>query len=350
MTVHEILEDGRVRELYKATGGAWGGSNVDEAFVNYFCEIFTKEVIDKVKKEHPTDWVEMMCEFERLKRKVSLDNQTEFIQVTLRPSLQDVYQDIRGNDLNSALESNRAVASGVKLNRRKLKIPKTVIFDMIKKVAKSISSHAIDLLGKQENKNIDFILMVGGFSNSPIVVQEVKDRVSSLSLPVIVPENPELAVVQGAVMFGWKPEMFKSRKSKRTYGIHISPPFREGVDPERLAIYCDNVKRCCNRFSKFVTINEEIEIGQAVKKTYFPAYKDQVSMIITLYESEKVFFTYCDEPGVYELGSITIPMTDTTGGINRKAEATLRFGGTEIVVSGKDLTTGAEVQAVFDFL
>ena len=84
-------------------------------------------------------------------------------------------------------------------------------------MAKSISSHTTELLGKRENKNlIDFIVMVGGFSKSPIVVQEVKDNVS---IPVIVPESPELSVVQGAVMFGWKPEIVKSRKSKRTYGI-----------------------------------------------------------------------------------------------------------------------------------
>ena len=60
-----MLEDGRVRELYKATGGAWGGTKVDEAFVSYFCEMFTKEVIDEVKQEHSADWVETMREFEK---------------------------------------------------------------------------------------------------------------------------------------------------------------------------------------------------------------------------------------------------------------------------------------------
>ena len=45
-----------------------------------------------------------------------------------------------------------------------------------------------------------------------------------------------------------------------------------------------------------------------------------------------------------------IPMSDTTGGKGRKMEITLRFGGTEIIMNGKDLTTGADVQAVFDFL
>ena len=36
VTVHEMLEYGRVRELYKATGGAWGGTKVDEAFVSSY--------------------------------------------------------------------------------------------------------------------------------------------------------------------------------------------------------------------------------------------------------------------------------------------------------------------------
>ena len=43
-------------------------------------------------------------------------------------------------------------------------------------------------------------------------------------------------------------------------------------------------------------------------------------------------------------------MTDTTGGINRKIEITVRFGGTEIIVNGKDLTTGVDAEAVYDFL
>lgn len=32
ITVHEIQADGYLRELYNATGGNWGGTNVDSAF------------------------------------------------------------------------------------------------------------------------------------------------------------------------------------------------------------------------------------------------------------------------------------------------------------------------------
>ena len=33
ITVHEVLADGNVRELYKANGGPWGGKSVNDAFL-----------------------------------------------------------------------------------------------------------------------------------------------------------------------------------------------------------------------------------------------------------------------------------------------------------------------------
>lgn len=68
MTVHKLLVDGSVRELYKATGGAWGGNKVNEAFIEYLCEMFSKEVIEKITQEYPDDWVDIMNEFEKIKR------------------------------------------------------------------------------------------------------------------------------------------------------------------------------------------------------------------------------------------------------------------------------------------
>ncbi|KAL3879860.1 hypothetical protein ACJMK2_032139 [Sinanodonta woodiana] len=32
ITVHEVLSDGKLKELHKASGGAWGGTQVDEAY------------------------------------------------------------------------------------------------------------------------------------------------------------------------------------------------------------------------------------------------------------------------------------------------------------------------------
>ena len=349
MTVHEVLNDGRVRELYKATGGAWGGTKVDEAFFDYFCEIFTKEVIERVKKEYPSDWVEMMSQFEKIKRTISLDESEEFVQMMLRPCIQEIYLEVMEVNLESTF-SKIAGRRGATLDRHRLQIPKSVISEMIKEVAKSISTHTKFLLEQEENKDLNFLVMVGGFSNSPIVVQVVKDCVPS-TIPVIVPENADLCVVQGAVMFGWRPEIIKSRKSKKSYGISTCMPFRENIDPERLIAYDGKkAKRCNKRFDKLVTVGEEIEIDQTVKRVYYPLFHKSVEVRIAIYISEESTVTYCDEPGASELGFIMVPMPNTTGGMDRKIEVEVRFGGTEIFVSGKDLTTGKAVQALYDFL
>lgn len=46
ITVHETQTDGTVRELYKANGGPWGGTNVDKAFIEFLEDIAGKDVID----------------------------------------------------------------------------------------------------------------------------------------------------------------------------------------------------------------------------------------------------------------------------------------------------------------
>lgn len=35
ITAHEVLEDDHVKELIKATGGNWGGTKVDEEYMDF---------------------------------------------------------------------------------------------------------------------------------------------------------------------------------------------------------------------------------------------------------------------------------------------------------------------------
>jgi hypothetical protein len=42
ITIHEVLRTGNLKELHKASGGAWGGTKVDEAFEAFLSEIIGK--------------------------------------------------------------------------------------------------------------------------------------------------------------------------------------------------------------------------------------------------------------------------------------------------------------------
>lgn len=39
ITVHEVLPDRQLKELFKASGGAWGGTRVDDAFWEFLSKL-----------------------------------------------------------------------------------------------------------------------------------------------------------------------------------------------------------------------------------------------------------------------------------------------------------------------
>ncbi|XP_066547515.1 heat shock 70 kDa protein 12A-like, partial [Amia ocellicauda] len=63
ITVHEILPDGYLKELHRATGGPWGGECVDENFRLLLKDIFQTDVWDRYEKEFPAEFHMMMYNF-----------------------------------------------------------------------------------------------------------------------------------------------------------------------------------------------------------------------------------------------------------------------------------------------
>lgn len=46
ITVHETQPDGTVRELHKANGGPWGGTQIDHAFLKFLEDLVGTDVMD----------------------------------------------------------------------------------------------------------------------------------------------------------------------------------------------------------------------------------------------------------------------------------------------------------------
>lgn len=44
ITVHEVMDGGKLNELHKASGGAWGGTKVDESFRQFIIKLVGKNV------------------------------------------------------------------------------------------------------------------------------------------------------------------------------------------------------------------------------------------------------------------------------------------------------------------
>jgi molecular chaperone DnaK (HSP70) len=70
---------------------------------------------------------------------------------------------------------------------------------------------------KSQGGVISTILMVGGFSDCPLLHERVTSEFPKLN--VICPSDAVATVLKGAVMYGHNPELISERICPRTYGI-----------------------------------------------------------------------------------------------------------------------------------
>ena len=78
IVAHKVRKDGKIRELFLATGGAWGGTVIDQKFINLLYSIFGEEFIKEFHSKFPKDYVELLQDFEIRKR-----GESESVRVSL---------------------------------------------------------------------------------------------------------------------------------------------------------------------------------------------------------------------------------------------------------------------------
>ncbi|KAL3885513.1 hypothetical protein ACJMK2_025566 [Sinanodonta woodiana] len=69
ITVHQVIEGGRLKEIHKASGSAWGGTKVDEAYRQFLISIVGNPVFQTFVNKHMDDYLDITREFEIKKRK-----------------------------------------------------------------------------------------------------------------------------------------------------------------------------------------------------------------------------------------------------------------------------------------
>lgn len=103
ITLHELRENGTVREITKATGNDAGGTSVDRKFEGYLVEILTTSVIEYAKSFLPSEWIDFKREFEQIKRSVNnSDEASETVIINLDSCLDEAYDACYGMSISEA--------------------------------------------------------------------------------------------------------------------------------------------------------------------------------------------------------------------------------------------------------
>jgi hypothetical protein len=378
ITVHEMENDsGNLKELYKATGGPYGSTGVDREFEKLLGDIFGVEFVEAFKTKRPAGWVDLMIAFESRKRAATPHKATA-LNISLPFSFIDFHKKHFGTQVESAIK--RYGDKDVHWSMQgMLRLMPDAMMRLFQPTLDSIKNTISQVLACPDVNGMEYLFLVGGFSESPILQFEIRKAFEHL-MKIIIPQEVSLTILKGAVCFGLDPTVVTVRRSRLTYGVGVMNRFVRGVHPEsklvRRGAEGSETEWCRDVFDRFVAADQPVALGDTVLRRYTPAERDQMTTIIHIYSSESPDIQFVTDAGVQRCGTLrlelpspddtsstaveragdrsaTLGSTSSASGAaarRREIQTRMTFGDTEIKIWALDVASGRSVRAAIDFL
>lgn len=282
--------------------------------------------METFRSHHIGDYLDFFRDFETKKRTVS---NTDLLTFTLPVSLIDDENQNKESAIESRIEELGLIPN-VKFIKEsnKLRINTLVAKDWFAEPIQCIVKHLKSMLFLSELKNVDTILIVGAFGECKLVQDAIITQFPHQH--IMVPEDGGLAVLKGAVRFGYTSGIIYSRKSQYTYGIAT-----------RLE---SGLFRDC--FESFVSIGTDVGVGSSVTKYFLPIFPNETS--ISIYTSTRPDPHYVDEETCKEIFCLTVNHPEVQPDEDKRLRVQFYFGQYEIRVKVTVLKTGRTFQCSID--
>jgi len=214
-----FLSPGAVSEVYKASGGYWGSTLINDEFVKLLNDIFEPRCFepDASPKDHtmfqfrtknPSDWQEMMDEFENRKCHCPvIARRGATARVKIPSSLQSIVSKEHGHSAaalfasyydearrESLLSKMRALGLSTEDEplrydaKQMLVMSQSYLQSLMLPVIERTLAHAEQVLRDSRARDVSHIFIVGGFAQCPLLFERARQRLSRAPLP---PSDPE---------------------------------------------------------------------------------------------------------------------------------------------------------------
>ena len=355
IVVHEVEESGDLIELYPACGSDWGGTMVDRAFIDFMEHCIGAEAFSQFRRTRIYDFMDLMRTFESKKHSVkdnskndsvednskndSVEDNSKNARLVFRvpKSFQDMYQSSANKEPHK-----HVVPPDFALKDDKMRLPYERVLAFFSDSKERICSKLSDLFTTL--KDVDTILMVGGYSDCPVLYNFVIETFKTKT--VILAKEPRTAVLQGAVMFGHNPFVITERRCRYTYGIEGSTTFDANLHSRSKRFTDgDGIIRVDDIFKVHVKVGQIVKTGVFQPPVeYKPRRKDQTTLVLQLFASPKPDPLYIDETDRKKISSWNIDISDLKGEKSDKVvEVSLCYSEPLITVRAVKQQTGEEI-------
>jgi hypothetical protein len=342
ITVHEKLDDSLLKELYKASGGACGGTAMDGKLLGVIKEIVGDEVYTEFQRVHVEGYMDLLREIEVFKRNIKPESEGKITMAIPYAILQELCS-VMLNKTFKDLLAESSIANEVSLTAGKLRFNVDFARQLFTSITDQIVEYIRLIMMQPEVGGIKRFLLVGGFSESPMVQHAIKTNFPEMRL--IIPQDAGLAVLKGAVLFGHRPKTIKSRIIKYSYGVKTTPIFDPKIHDPKRKCCINEIDRCQNVFSSFMRSGTAVELNHEVEKKYQTNEPFQRTVPLDLFFTVKEDPKYIDESCVQKLSKMEIKIPNPSENL-RKVKVLYIFGDTELIVNATEMDSGAPCEAV----
>ena len=307
--MHEVVSRRLLKEIHKASGGPWGGTQVDKAFEEMLRTIIGDDVFEKFKTNCACDHLDLLRSFEIIKRNVK-QSYFDNISIYAPMCLVETMKQMTTQGLSEKIAAS-IYAGKIHIRWDKISLPADVMRDLFKPTIDSIVEEIRSLFLKENVNEADTILMVGGFSDSPMLQDAIRSAFSD-SKKVIIPKDAGLAIVKGAVIYGYFPSAIVEKIVPRTYGIETASDFIIGKHKREKKKRIEGRDVCMGLFHRHIPRETSIKYGEVFKHTYVPLYENQTELDVDIYACFQENPMYTTDEDCEQVGRITIKVSDRT--------------------------------------
>ena len=344
ITCYQKDADGKLRELLKTSGDAWGETHFDEPFSQLLIKICGAAIFQNFQQENEADFLDLRREMKT--KMLSYNKYTEGKTTVKVPvSLIQSFEKETGEDTRDVIKQ-KGYAEKITWIGDKLRMTADLFRALFNEPINHLVNHLKTLLNKKELKDISTMLMVGDISEFPMMQSAIEEAFSTRK--IIIPDQAGLAVLKGAVLYGYQSQTISARVSNYTYGINISPPFKSGEHSPERRVSIEGVDRVQDVFKKYIQAGQSLKIGEEVSFRHVTIQKRQKEMLLRIFASEDSNPRYVTDEGCEYVGKVTIQLPETEEKL--EVDVTIIFGETELMVGAKESTTGSTYKSFFDFL
>ena len=363
-------DNGHICVVDKASGNDWGGTRVNEKFLEFLesivddpgCNRYLSVEDPQLHELHRAEFNKLVYgEFEKQKT-IFGDEENDDERVPAVMNIPNTFLKFYNEKIQAGIMSK--YEGFAELDGSELTIEPQQMKKFFEPAFNQIRDSAFSALERVKKcvKKLEAVYLVGGFGGckftKKVVQDTLRDKFGS-ELNVFVPVEHKMAIACGAVMFRRNPELIWARKAEATYGDAISMPFNPDIHDRAHKVIDERGQYYCHGlFRAYAEIGDTICANEVLQNTCIPFDSKQTEVCFTIYSSDKRDIWYVRDadkkivPELERVGDLVFDLTGIPGEDknDKTVVLTIDLSQTEIQLKAHHEKTGKEVKVVLDTL